>query len=162
MSTDQEIWYGPCGFWTDDWSKLSTITMEREYQSGEIQARSGIPCCPKCKAPGFQSSKADWEKRIAELNKTYPLYDRFIQRTKNVCSGRGYKLRRDYGSFVAGYLSAKLEAQGLSVDESFYLAMVKEAYMATNPASTTDPETLIDPDLEKKIALLLSNDEVKS
>lgn len=37
------VWYSSnCYYWTDDWSKL-------------VKMGPGIPCCPVCKSPGFQS-----------------------------------------------------------------------------------------------------------
>ena len=41
------IWYGPCGYWTDDWTKLAS-------------SDGLIPLCPRCGAPGFQTTYGDW------------------------------------------------------------------------------------------------------
>jgi hypothetical protein len=48
--TDPErgVWYGQCGFWTDDWAAL-------------VKIGPGIPACPKCKVPGFQTTAKEWE-----------------------------------------------------------------------------------------------------
>lgn len=40
------IWYGVCTYWTDDIDKLSRDR--------------GIPCCPICRAPGFQAIAVKW------------------------------------------------------------------------------------------------------
>ena len=36
------LWHGPCGHWTDDWSLLPATP-------------NGIPLCPICKSPGYQT-----------------------------------------------------------------------------------------------------------
>lgn len=41
------IWYGRCGFWTDDWDLLSKFG-------------PGIPCCPKCNCPGYICTAGEW------------------------------------------------------------------------------------------------------
>lgn len=50
-SKPAEVWYGLCGYWTDDWSKLRTVG-------------SGIPCCPECGAVGFQQSADEWWRQV--------------------------------------------------------------------------------------------------
>ena len=68
------IWYaagGTCGYWTDDWSKLST--------------RGGIPCCPECGCPGMQTIAADWFNVPKEFLKTSPRYDEWLLLSKEQC-----------------------------------------------------------------------------
>ena len=43
------LWYGLCGYWTDDWQKLSQT-------SGALK----IPACPQCNRPGFQMRWCEW------------------------------------------------------------------------------------------------------
>lgn len=49
-STPPTLWYGLCGYWTDDWAQLKDT-------SGD---GSGIPCCPFCGAVGFVEEVASW------------------------------------------------------------------------------------------------------
>lgn len=46
------VWFGPCGYWTDDWSHLPT-------PGGGFK----MPICPLCGAPGFQQEYRDFMKR---------------------------------------------------------------------------------------------------
>lgn len=57
------IWYGNCGFWTDDWDKVS---------------KNEIPCCPHCGVVGFQMTWTKWKKEIKEFNKNNPQYLEFM------------------------------------------------------------------------------------
>lgn len=55
------VWYGSCGYWTDDWSRLPLV-------------RQHIPVCPECKAPGFQITFLEWArgaKKHADANPGY-------------------------------------------------------------------------------------------
>ncbi len=69
------IWYGPCRYWTDDWSKVA------------LRGESGIPCCPKCGAPGFQTDAADWDQavRTHEADR-HPGYAAAIAAGREVCT----------------------------------------------------------------------------
>lgn len=44
---ERGLWYGQCGYWTDNWSKL-------------VLMGPGIPCCPGCGSPGFQITAREW------------------------------------------------------------------------------------------------------
>ena len=53
------LWYGPCGFWTDDWDKLKVTP---------------IPCCPHCGSPGFQIEYSKWDSGAEVFERTHPRY----------------------------------------------------------------------------------------
>lgn len=73
-----------CTFWTDDWEKL------RAYNS------TGIPCCPHCGSPGYESVYASW-KRSAERHdrEVKEGYSTFLQEMKEKC------IQNDRGKPVA-------------------------------------------------------------
>ena len=85
MNDEQEIWYGFCTYWTNDWDKLGSTPAE-----GEDQAISGgIPSCPECGSVGYQMTAEDWkegiEKYEAEGNAGYGT---FIEGLKEQCNGK--------------------------------------------------------------------------
>jgi len=74
----EQIWYGLCTYWTDDWDAL-TPTPENK----------GIPSCPECGSVGFQMTVQEWNEGI----KTYeaddnPGYGAFINELKGKCHGK--------------------------------------------------------------------------
>lgn len=71
------IWYGVCGYWTDDFNKLP-VAMGR------------IPTCPTCHTVGFQCEASDWEMGAEEFDRTNPDYKTFLNDNKEKCfSGIG-------------------------------------------------------------------------
>lgn len=82
------VWYGPCTYWTDDWTKLKSIG-------------PGIPCCPHCKCPGFQTTYEHWEDGVKgfELN-NHPRYEEFVNKTKETCFGRGVDFIKKYEQWL--------------------------------------------------------------
>ena len=71
------VWSGPCGYWTDDWTKLGRTGL-------------GIPCCPACGAPGFQHDGEEWfggAKRY-ELD-GHPGYEAELLARKERCERTG-------------------------------------------------------------------------
>jgi hypothetical protein len=44
------VWYANCGYWTDDWTTLGNTSEDKQ----------GIPLCPTCGCPGFQSTAQSW------------------------------------------------------------------------------------------------------
>lgn len=70
-----EVWYGLCTFWTATWDTLS-------------RTPNGIPCCPHCGSPGFQTSLENWDpaRFEAEGNEGYGA---FLESLREVCHGRG-------------------------------------------------------------------------
>jgi hypothetical protein len=71
------VWYGRCGYWTDDWGKLA--------KTASTIASSGIPCCPKCGIVGMQCSAGDWESGAKEYDKKEPGYLKFLNDSKENC-----------------------------------------------------------------------------
>jgi hypothetical protein len=83
MNDEQEIWYGFCTYWTDDWEALAHHTVP---EGAAIS--SGIPCCPECKSPGFQMTLQDWNEGIKKYEADdNPGYGAFINEMKSMCSG---------------------------------------------------------------------------
>lgn len=70
------VWHGPCTYWTDDWTKLKSIG-------------SGIPCCPHCKCPGYQTTYQNWIDSVKNFELEHPRYSEYIELTKETCFGRG-------------------------------------------------------------------------
>ncbi len=73
---ERGIWYatGKCGYWTDDWSKLTSS--------------NGIPTCPGCGAPGFQTTAGEWFDGAKEFAKTNAHYNEFLSQSKEHCVGK--------------------------------------------------------------------------
>lgn len=69
------VWYsasGLCGYWTDDWDRISTA--------------DGIPCCPSCACPGMKCTAEEWfngAKGFEEAN--HPRYVEFVNVSKENC-----------------------------------------------------------------------------
>lgn len=66
------IWYGSCGYWTDDWDKLKKVG-------------SGIPCCPICSCVGYQTTYLLWQTSIDKHKEKYKGYNKFIEGLKERC-----------------------------------------------------------------------------
>lgn len=72
------MWYGPCGYWTDDWAKLTTFG-------------PGIPCCPKCGSPGFQTTAKAWLSGATRFEgEGHPGYRAFVNWMKERCGGKEF------------------------------------------------------------------------
>lgn len=66
------LWYGACGFWTDDWSTLNSVR--------------DIPCCPTCMVPGFQIRFKEWIEGAQKFEeKLNPRYVEFLLQAKGKC-----------------------------------------------------------------------------
>ena len=78
MSEEATMWYGLCGYWTADWSKLS--------RSG-----NGIPTCPGCGAPGFTATVTEWWRNVDTYERedqkgiSHPGYRASIEATEGQC-----------------------------------------------------------------------------
>lgn len=87
MAEPEQVWYGFCTFWTDDWGQLSATP------SPEGAAiKSGLPCCPDCGSVGYQVDKGDWEEGVGKLEAAEPGYAKFIAGVKELCHGKGISL----------------------------------------------------------------------
>lgn len=63
-----------CTFWTDDWDKL------RAYNS------TGIPCCPHCGSPGYESIYQSWKRSVERYDKEVREgFATFLQEMKEKC-----------------------------------------------------------------------------
>lgn len=92
------IWYSAgqhCGYWTDDWSKLSRHT-------------PGIPCCPHCGCVGMQTTARDWLAVPDLFLDTHPRYDEWLPQSKEQC-GRASGI-----SFMDAYRKWYAETQSSS------------------------------------------------
>lgn len=70
------LWYGPCGYWTDDWERVKT-------------PNRGIPCCPTCGAPGFQNTAGKWFEGAQQFQSAgNPGYLNFLNAEKEKCGGK--------------------------------------------------------------------------
>ena len=68
------VWYSAgvtCGYWTDDWSKLTT--------------NGGIPCCPKCRCVGMQTTADDWFSGAEKFQTDHSRYLEFLEWVKEKC-----------------------------------------------------------------------------
>ena len=63
------LWHGVCGCWTDEWDLLS-------------QTDAGIPICPNCGCPGFQTTAEAWDEGVAIYEKTKPGYTAEVETHK--------------------------------------------------------------------------------
>lgn len=74
----RELFYSAgCTYWTDDWTKL-----------GLVMGR--IPCCPSCGSVGYQTNARDWFSGATKHEAAgHPRYRIVLNRTKEVCHGRG-------------------------------------------------------------------------
>lgn len=77
------VWYSNCSYWTDDWTKLSSV-------GPGAAIGQGIPCCPNCKCPGFQTTFSSWEESSKNYeHSNHPHYQEFLNKSKETCLGRG-------------------------------------------------------------------------
>ena len=73
------IFYGMCGYWTDEWDTLKTP--------------GGIPVCPECVSPGYQITADKWFSSATTFQdggeepdkEPHPKYVKFIELHKNRC-----------------------------------------------------------------------------
>lgn len=60
------VWYGDCGYWTDNWEKLGKTS-------------HSIPCCPTCKRPGYQGTYLQWILGVKQFDtQEHPGYHHFV------------------------------------------------------------------------------------
>ena len=89
------IWYsagGTCGYWTDDWSKLST------------HGKHGIPCCPECGAVGMETNYGDWSGGAVKHEEAgNPRYAEFCEAEKERCDRK--VLRRPWMTRYRDFVS---------------------------------------------------------
>lgn len=90
----RELWYAAnerCGYWTDDWSKLSTH-------------HRGIPCCPECGCVGMEGSAEEWFASAREFEKDdHPRYQEYLDSSKEKClRRRGLSFMEEYRKFSKG------------------------------------------------------------
>lgn len=62
-----------CTYWTDDWDKLKSFG-------------PGIPCCPHCGSPGYESVYSSWERSVKRFDsEVREGYASFLQEIKEKC-----------------------------------------------------------------------------
>lgn len=87
----KELWYGGCGYWTADWSKLANTQADRR----------GVPLCPGCGAPGFIADKSKWWDGAKQFEQDgHPGYVKFLRRNRERCLGRGGSMVREYDKWM--------------------------------------------------------------
>jgi len=72
------VWHGACGFWTDDWSKIGTHSLQ-------------IPHCKICGAVGMQIEYQTWHLQLKAYALNRPGYVEFIESIKETCLARTLK-----------------------------------------------------------------------
>jgi len=82
-----QVWYGICGYWTDDWSALSSTPPDAKGH--------GIPCCPVCGAVGFMEDAQTWWANVDAYEagavegrpdvKPHPGYRAQVEADRGVC-----------------------------------------------------------------------------
>ena len=83
------LFYGMCGYWTDDWSKLKTT--------------GGIPCCPVCGAVGFQATAEDWfDGAVGYEEDGHPRYVEWLKSVNGTCHHR-----KPFNKIFAEWLAAQ-------------------------------------------------------
>ncbi len=83
MNDEQELWYGFCTYWTDDWEALKHTPVP---EGAAIS--SGIPCCPECGSVGYQMTLQAWNEGIEKYEADgNPGYGDFINEMKGKCHG---------------------------------------------------------------------------
>jgi hypothetical protein len=96
MAEPEQVWYGFCTYWTDDWGQLSRVKVKGSPSGIEGRAvgvlDSGIPCCPDCGSVGYQMDKTDWEEGVERLEASEPGYAKFLAGVKELCHGKGISL----------------------------------------------------------------------
>ena len=77
------VWYGPCGYWTDDWNRLA-----RGITTGTI------PSCPICHVPGFQIPYKEWISGAQKYEREGNLrYVEYLERIKQFCTRKASMLK---------------------------------------------------------------------
>ncbi len=72
-SPERTIWYGDCGYWTDDWDKLTIVA-------------NGIPVCPICGIPGYYGTAREFlGPDLDTYNKHNPGYKKYLLANKEKC-----------------------------------------------------------------------------
>ena len=66
------VWHGMCGFWTDDWSKIGTHSLQ-------------VPHCKICGAVGFQIKYETWDLQLKAYAQNRPGYVEFMESIKEKC-----------------------------------------------------------------------------
>tara|TARA_R100001143_G_C3357381_1_gene133296 strand:- start:1961 stop:2290 length:330 start_codon:yes stop_codon:yes gene_type:complete len=81
------VWFSSgCTFWTDDFSLLEIV--------------NGIPCCPKCGAPGFMCDAKNWALSAAEFaDDGHEGYEELLDEFKATCGGPNSNLMKEYKEF---------------------------------------------------------------
>jgi len=79
------VWYGVCGYWTDNWNMLR-VTMGQ------------IPCCPKCGVPGYITN---WTRWLELAKQQSPLYDEWVLSIKETCYGKQPDLHSKYQAWLS-------------------------------------------------------------
>lgn len=76
------LWYGLCGMWTDDWSKLNDTKGDG----------TGIPCCPGCGAVGFVEDVQTWWLNVdayeaggTDGRNPHPGYRKEVEASRGIC-----------------------------------------------------------------------------
>ena len=86
------LWYGSCGFWTDDWDLIKTTD----------GTDGGIPCCPTCGCPGFIITAKQWFVGVEKFQADgHPRYREFIDSIKGKCFGRKADIVEQYQKWFA-------------------------------------------------------------
>lgn len=109
-SPDRGVWYAThptCGYWTDDWSNLKQFA-GHVPKPGDVM-RGGVPCCPECGCPGFQTTWAEWmgdaerfEREGRDHGQSYPRYVKFLLAQKGKCGKKNPRpWMARYQEFVA-------------------------------------------------------------
>lgn len=66
MADKQPVWYGVCGHWTADWSKLKRAGVPAELAqanpalAARLKGKGGLPVCPIDGAPGYHAAASWW------------------------------------------------------------------------------------------------------
>ena len=64
------LWYGICGMWTDDLTKINS---------------GPPPHCPECGSPGFQVTAKEWFDGIENYAKENPGYHEEVNQKREKC-----------------------------------------------------------------------------
>ena len=71
-SINRSVWWGSCGYWTDDWDKLLSS--------------DSIPVCPECGCPGYYGTADEFlGKGLDAYDHENPGYKDFLFKSKEMC-----------------------------------------------------------------------------
>lgn len=85
INPNKLIWYGRCGYWTDDWNHVDVIS---------------IPCCPACHIVGFQIEAYKWfQEAITYERLGHPKYHQFLLDNRELCFKKTGGLITAYETF---------------------------------------------------------------